>query len=126
MADILDEMYKEGLSVAKFLNARDMVTETTFPHDINAMFTACVAGNLAVIRTLLAAGARADLHHRTRRTCAMEAIHHGDLNLNSDLRRQITELLSRRNPMPPCESGYRSVVTDAHLRLQYHSPPKKK
>ena len=101
--DILDKVRKEDLSTAELLNAKDSHTQSNFPD--TAMHIACRIGNVVLIRTLMAAGARWDLPGKTEQTAEQEAepLERG----NPDIHRKIMELLSY--PMPPAPSGYRSA-----------------
>ena len=104
MKDILDKIRKEDLSTAEFLNAKDSNTQANFPD--TAMHIACWTGNVALIRTLMAAGARWDLPGKSKQTAKQEADHlmRGSPD-EQYARKQIMELLSES--MPPVPLRYR-------------------
>ena len=112
MEDVLEQVRKQDyLSVTRFLNKVVHPLRAPPTHKgkriDTAMHIACRKGHVAVVRSLMAGGARWDIIGAGRSTAKEES--HNELRMfptkNPTGHRKIAELLSK--PLPPCPRGHR-------------------
>ena len=98
---ILDHVRARGLSTADVLN--NVIGGRNSPK-VTAMHRACHDGNVAVIRSLMAAGARWDIRGANKATAKDEAYHLKKSKPHVFL--QIMELLAEPMPKSPRQHWY--------------------